>query len=64
MERVKPRCEFEGCQKEAHFALYWLNEDFTKTWMNLCDFHDKLISQKSQRLRAQYPNARWVEHSK
>ncbi len=50
------KCEYEGCQQEAKYALYQLNEDFTKRWVQVCDWHDKLISSTNNRIKRDNPD--------
>lgn len=51
-KRKKIMCEYEGCQKEAQYALYRFYPDFTKKWVNVCDIHDRRVAQEGRRLRA------------
>ena len=55
------KCEIEGCKLKARFALYELNEDFTKKWVHVCDTHDKWIARTNQELRKQYSDKIWRE---
>ena len=59
-KREKKMCEYEGCGKEAKYALYRLYPDFTKKWVNVCDLHDRRVAQESRRLRAG-AEATWKE---
>ena len=53
-------CEYEGCDKEAIYALYELR-DITKIWRHYCKRHDELIAQRNAQLKKEYPNANWRE---
>ena len=36
-------CEVENCKLSARFNLYRFNADGTKTWLRVCDLHERLI---------------------
>ena len=61
-KKEKTMCQYEGCLREAKYALYRFYPNFTKKWINVCDRHDKDIAQEAQGLRfASKPDAVWKE---
>ena len=57
-------CEVNNCKVKAKFALYQFMENFTKKWVNVCDYHDKYIVLSNAKLRKQYPGGVWVDETK
>jgi len=41
-------CQVEGCKQPAKYALFHRNDDI-KTWLHVCDMHDKSIGVDNQR---------------
>lgn len=49
MTKPKVMCQVEGCHYEAKFNLYRFNRDGTKTWINVCDMHERRIGDANMR---------------
>ena len=61
-KREKTMCQYEGCLREAKYALYRLYPNFTKKWINVCVGHEKDVAREAQRLKsASKPDAVWKE---
>ncbi len=58
------KCEYNDCQNEAKFDLYELKENFTKKWIHVCDFHDKLVAISNVHLSRDNPDKRFVDITK
>ena len=44
-----PKCEIDGCEKQAPFALFITLPDGTKQWLNVCAKHEKEIGDENLR---------------
>ena len=54
-------CQYRGCNKEAHYALFQLRDDFTKKWVQVCDKHDKETANHNGELLSLFPDKVWTE---
>ena len=54
-------CQFEGCKGKWEFSCYRLNDDFTKDWLHLCDFHERHVIKCNAIQRRLNPGKKWVD---
>ena len=45
------QCEYEGCIRDAKFALFRLYQNLTKKWGHYCAEHDEIIALRSYSLK-------------
>ena len=43
-------CEFDGCSRNAKYAIYQFRPDGTKVWGYFCDEHENDVFEENQRL--------------
>jgi hypothetical protein len=55
------QCEYLGCDSGAKFGMFKLNADGTKTWINLCNFHDREVDYYNRIIRELHPGMTWQE---
>lgn len=42
--KVRKPCEVEHCNRPAKYNLYRQNPNGTKTWLDVCDIHERQIA--------------------
>ena len=46
---MRGKCEVEGCEEKAKFALYKTYPNGEKKWLHVCDFHEIKIGDENGR---------------
>jgi hypothetical protein len=54
-------CEYGNCESIAKFGMFRLNSDGSKTWVNLCNLHDRLTDYNNRMQRERHPNKTFKE---
>ena len=44
------RCEYPNCDKEAEYSLFEYLPNLTKRWLQVCDWHDRIIAQHTRKV--------------
>ena len=51
-------CQYRGCRKRAVFAIYKLNPDMTKKWIELCDECEHKVVKENAAIKRHYHEGR------
>ncbi len=54
-------CKIDGCNKEAHYAIFQMRDDFTKRWIDVCDKHDLEIERQNTIFLRLFQGKMWKE---